>query len=181
MSALEQDVLAAKLVKRLRRLPGFGQCRIVRPVNRSASWILGVMTEARGIRACLTASIASACSRSCPLFETMTGSTTIQGTWYCCSFRPTRDASEAEDSIPVLTAATSKSAKIASICASTIGFGEIVNGRDACGILCGNRRNHRHGIGAVSGHGFQVRLDPGAATRVGTGDGQDLFQHGTRE
>ena len=91
---------------------------IVSPESRSASYTFGVTTSARGMSERLTCSTASGLSRGWPLLATITGSTTRDDTLYSSNFLLTASTISAEDSIPVLTAATSKSSKIASSCAS---------------------------------------------------------------
>ena len=42
------------------------------------------------------------------------------------------------------------------------------------GVLCGEGRERRHGVGMVGGDGFDIRLNARAAGRIGAGNGQDV-------
>jgi hypothetical protein len=53
------------------------------------------------------------------------------------------------------------------------GSGRNVDATDAAGVLGGKGGDGSHPVPAVGSNAFQVRLDAGAAGRIGSGDGED--------
>ncbi len=109
----------------------------------------------------------------------MTGSTTRRSTFrspQCAGDRPRR--SRARESIPVFTAAISKSSKTASICRiDESRRRRSLGGEDRLRVLRRDRREDREGVAAVGLDRLDIGLDPRAAARVGSRDGQDLGNH----
>ena len=106
------------------------------PARSSASGRLGVRRSARGSMRVRRASTASSCNSLCPLWLTHTGSTT-RGK--ALSARPSATASmmPAENSMPVLAAATSKSSSTVDSCNPTkpgVGASMPVTPREFCAV-----------------------------------------------
>ena len=83
-------------------------------VRSEASGTFGVKSAARGRRSSRSASTASGRSSRCPLFATITGSTTTRNSWSSTAFATARMMA-AEDSMPVFAAPTGKSETTAAI------------------------------------------------------------------
>ena len=110
----------------------------------------------------------------------MTGSTTSGPQPFSRMARATSRTSAASASMPVLSAAGGRSSASAVSCSVDHVFGDALDCANLPGILGGQGDDHRSPENAELLEGFQVRLDPGAAAGIRSGNGEgDLHRVST--